>query len=57
MSRRMPVLGEDDIRKAPRQRVDCGHDFVAAWDREAAARHERVLQVDDQESRRSVTEY
>ncbi len=50
MSRRMPVLREDDVLEALAQLVDQRDDLVAAFDGERTARAEVVLDVDDEES-------
>src|SRR3954469_13213329 len=47
MPRWMPVLGQDDVLEIPRQRIDQGHDLVAAGDGERPAGAEIVLYVYD----------
>jgi hypothetical protein len=49
MPARMPVLRQHNMGKLCCQRVDHGHDFVAARHREAAARAKIMLDVDNQE--------
>ena len=48
MSRRVPVLRQQDVVEARRDAVDDGDDLVAALDRERAAGQEVVLDVDDE---------
>src|SRR6266478_117933 len=50
MAARMPILCEYDIPEALRQTVDDRYHLVAARDREAAARAEIVLDIDDQQN-------
>jgi hypothetical protein len=45
----VPVLSEDDVVKPFCEGVDDGDYGVAVCDRQCAARHEIVLDVDDQE--------
>lgn len=45
----MPVLSEDDVLEASGQGVDQRHDLLAAWHSEAAAGHEGVLHIDDEQ--------
>src|SRR4029077_17662797 len=47
--RRMPVLCEDHMRETCGELVDQGHDFVAARNRQRAARTEVVLDIDHQQ--------
>ncbi len=43
----MPVLGQDHMRKTPRQAVDRRHDGVALWHGKRTARAEIELRVGD----------
>ena len=49
MSRRMPVLGEDDVFEMRRDLVDYRDDLVTARDGQRSAGAEVVLHVDDEE--------
>src|SRR5438132_1133891 len=49
VSRRVPVLGEDDVPEGRRDAVDDRDDLVAAVHRQRAPGDEAVLDVDDQE--------
>ncbi len=45
----MPVLGERNVGKAPRQRVDDRHDGVPIGNRQGAAGQKIILHVDDEQ--------
>ena len=49
MAARMPILRQHHMGKLRGQAIDQRHDLVAAGHREAAARTEVVLDVDDQQ--------
>jgi hypothetical protein len=49
MARGVPVLRHHHIGKALGDAVDDGNDLLAVFDREAAARKETVLHVDDEQ--------
>src|SRR5205823_7872088 len=50
MRGRVPILRQDDVRKAPREIVDDGNDRVAIGHGERAARQEIILHIDDQKN-------
>ena len=54
MARRVPVLRHHDVGKALGEPVDDRHDLIAVLHREAAARQEAILHVDDEQCRRIV---
>ena len=45
----VPVLGEDDVVEFSGEDVDRGDDDVTVWDRQIAAGHEVILDVDDEQ--------
>src|SRR4051812_48821923 len=49
MSRRMPVLGENDVLESRRDGVDDGDDLVAAGNGQGPAGAEIILHVGDEE--------
>jgi hypothetical protein len=46
---RVPILRKDHVLEFRRQPIDEGNDGVALGDRERAAGHKVILQVDEQE--------
>ena len=44
---RMPVLGDDDVRKLPGKATYDGHHIAAAWHRKATSGTKIILDIDD----------
>ena len=44
---RVPVLGDDDVRKAPGKPIYDGHHIAAAWHRKATSGAKIILDIDD----------
>ena len=44
---RVPVLGDDDVRKLPAEPIYDGHHIAAAWHRKATSGTKIILDIDD----------